>query len=127
MLIGGGGLGVYFGILRRLNSKGAGLHSTNTINFFRMNFYVKCCFQRLLFEKHITFFFLIEAVFIVLKQGILFFSLKMYTLNFIIWADGFCFVKVLVMLKRKKVDLCFCLKSIIQLIFVFVQTLIKNN
>lgn len=74
-----------------------------------------------------SFFFLIEAVFIVLKQGILFFSLKMYTLNFIIWADCFFFVKVLVMLKRKKVDLCFCLKSIIQLIFVFVQTLIKNN
>lgn len=74
-----------------------------------------------------SFFFLIEAVFIVLKQGILFFSLKMYTLNFIIWADCFCFVKVLVMLKRKKVDLCFCLKSILQLIFVFVQTLIKNN
>ena len=73
------------------------------------------------------FFFLIEAVFIVLKQGILFFSLKIYTLNFIIWADCFFFVKVLVMLKRKKVDLCFCLKSIIQLIFVFVQTLIKNN
>ena len=74
-----------------------------------------------------SFFFLIEAVFIVLKQGILFFSLKMYTLNFIIWADCFFFVKVLVMLKRKKVDLCFCLRSIVQLIFVFVQTLIKNN
>lgn len=49
-----------------------------------------------------SFFFLIEAVFIVLKQGILFFSLKMYTLNFIIWADCFCFVKVLVMLFKAK-------------------------
>lgn len=61
------------------------------------------------------------------ETGDTIFSLKMYTLNFIIWADCFCFVKVLVMLKRKKVDLCFCLKSIIQLIFFFVQTLIKNN
>ena len=47
---GGGGLGVCYALLWRLNSEAASLQPTNTINFFRMLFHVKFCFQICLFE-----------------------------------------------------------------------------